>query len=207
MPRRKPKPKADETAGSVRISAGALRGREIETPQTGGVRPMLSRTRMALFNVLGDDIRGATVWDCFAGSGLLGIEALSRGADFCVFIERDPAHARVVEGNLKALGLASRSRLIRGSVFDLVKAGAPPLPHTPADLLLLDPPHAMIEDRDGPFWPWLSGLHDSPLADAHTLACIGHPADLAMPETAGGFRVIERRAYGTVAFTILGPVA
>lgn len=204
MPRRKPKPQPDETAGSVRISAGTLRGREVLTPQTGGVRPMLSRTRMALFNVLGDDIKGATAWDCFAGSGLLGIEALSRGADFCVLIERDPNHARVVEGNLRALKLEDCSRLIRGSVFELVKAGMPPLPHMPADLLLLDPPHAMIEDRGSEFWPWLESLHDSPLADAHTLACIGHPAGLPVPATCGGFAVVEQREYGTVAFTILG---
>lgn len=203
MPRRRPKPQPDETAGTVRINSGEFRGREIECPQTGDVRPMLSRTRMALFNVLGDDLRDAVVWDCFAGSGLLGIEAISRGASYCVFVERAAVHARVVQNNLATLALRDRSMLIRGSVFDLIKPGAPPLPHTPADVLLLDPPHAMIAERPGLFWPWLEGLHKTPLAERGTLACIGHPAELTVPQQVGEFRVADTRSYGTVAFTIL----
>ncbi len=205
MPRRRPKPEPGETGGRIRISGGTLRGRFIECPQTGGVRPMLAATRMAMFNVLSGAVKGAVVWDCFAGSGLLGVEALSRGAKFCVFVERDGTHSRVVRGNLDAMKLAERSLLIRGSMFELVKPGVPPLPHTPADLLLLDPPHAMIEQRDGPFWQWVNTLHQTPLAGPQTVACIGHPADLRVPEAVGEFRVIDRREYGTVAFTLLGP--
>ncbi len=203
MPRRRPKPEQDETGGRIRISSGSLRGRMIECPQTGGVRPMLSRTRMAMFNLLGDELKGATVWDCFAGSGLLGIEAISRGAGFCVFVERDGTHWREVQSNLGSLSLRGQSLLIRGSVFDLIKPGAPPLPHTPANIVLLDPPHAMIEDRHSALPPWLETLHKTPLATKGTIACIGHPSDLHLPEKVGDFEVATRREYGTVAFTLL----
>jgi 16S rRNA (guanine966-N2)-methyltransferase len=175
----------------------------IECPQTGGVRPMLSRTRMAMFNLLGDALKGATVWDCFAGSGLLGIEAISRGAGFCVFVERDGTHWREVQANLASLPVRDQTLLIRGSVFELIKPGAPPLPHTPGNLLLLDPPHAMIVQQGGQFWQWFERLHETPLATKGTIACIGHPSDLHLPEEVGDFEVTTRREYGTVAFTLL----
>ncbi|MCA8910722.1 MAG: RsmD family RNA methyltransferase [Planctomycetes bacterium] len=202
MPRRQPKSETGDST-AIRISSGEFRGRKIDCPQTGGVRPMLSRTRMALFNLVRDRLKGATVWDCFAGSGLLGIEAVSQGAAFCVFTERDPAHARVVQANLDSLGLRDRSNVIRGSIFDLVKPGVPRLPHTPAGLVLLDPPHAMIREDDGPFWPWLRGLPESPLKGDDTLIAIGHPAEMDFPVDLGGLSVVETRVYGTVAFTLL----
>ncbi len=200
MARAGAKPRDEE--GVIRISSGEFRGRRIDCPQTGGVRPMLNRTRMALFNVLQQKLKGAIVWDCFAGSGLLGIEAISRGAGHCVFIEKQGFHARVVRKNIESLDLQSRSTLIRGSVFDLARPGSPRLPHTPADILLLDPPHAMIRELDGPFWQWMRALHQSPLAGPATLACVGHPAELKFPGELGGWKVQQTRVYGTVAFTI-----
>lgn len=193
-----------EPEGRVRISSGEFRGRKLDCPQTGGVRPMLNRTRMALFNVLQDALKGAQVWDCFAGSGLLGVEALSRGAKHCVFAELEGFHARTIQANVDALGIRDRTLLIRGSIFDLIKPGSPSLPNTPADLLLLDPPHAMIKQiDDGPFWPWLRRLHESPLAGPGTMAAIGHPAELVIPAMVGAFAVQDARVYGTVAFTIM----
>jgi 16S rRNA (guanine966-N2)-methyltransferase len=189
--------------GIIRISSGSLKGRPVNCPQTGGVRPMLNRTRMAMFNVLADKLQDAVVWDCFAGSGLLGFETISRGAKYCVFIERDAAHAKVIIGNIESLKLRDATSLIRGSAFDLLKTGIARLPHTPADIVLLDPPHAMIEDAQGPFWPWLRGLRESPLVADGTIVAIGHPAGLAFPDSA--LRVADSRTYGTVAFTLLTP--
>ena len=192
----------------IRISAGEFRHRTIECPQTGGVRPMLSRTRMALFNVLADDVKGAQIWDCFAGTGLLGLDALSRGAAHVVFCERDAGHARVMRENIKGLGAQEGSTVIKGSIFDLIRANTPRLPHTPAGIVLLDPPHAMIEDLDsGPFWPWLMTLHQTPLVDGYTILCVGHSADLEFPAEIGAFRVADQRVYGSVAFSILVRIA
>jgi 16S rRNA (guanine966-N2)-methyltransferase len=205
MPRHQPKPDTDETGGAMRISGGEMIRRKVECPQTGGVRPMLNRTRMALFNVLQVKLRDALVWDCFAGSGLLGFEALSRGARHCTFVERNGVHARIVQENIDALDLRRRTTLIRGSVFDLVKAGVNRLPNAPADVILLDPPHAMIEKRPGEFWPWLSVLPETGLVGEATVAAIGHPAEMTMPPDIGGWQIQQTRAYGTVAFTILEP--
>jgi 16S rRNA (guanine966-N2)-methyltransferase len=205
MPRRKPKPEEDSTGGKTLITGGSLRGRPVIVPQTGGVRPMLSRTRQALFNVLGKRLEGATVWDCFAGSGLLGFEALSRGAAFCVFIENESTHARTVQANADTLGQMRNSTLVRGSAFDFVHTGVARLPNTPSDVVFLDPPHAMLEQVPGEFWPWFSALPQTPVVGPSTLAVIGHPADFKMPADIGAWRVQQTRKYGTVAFTILEP--
>ena len=166
---------------------------------------MLNRTRMALYNVLGTSLKGAQVWDCFAGSGLLGFEALSRGAKHIVFVERDGFHARMVQGNIDSLEVRARTSLIRGSVFDLVRPDAPPLPHTPAELLLLDPPHAMIEETPGQFWPWFLALPDTTLVGPRTQAAIGHPSNLKFPAELeqSAWSIQQTRQYGSVAFTIL----
>ncbi|MDC1142702.1 RsmD family RNA methyltransferase [Planctomycetota bacterium] len=201
MPRKNAK--VDNVGGQVQISGGTLRGRSLDCPQTGGVRPMLSRTRMALYNVISEQMKNATVWDCFAGSGLLGFECISRGAKHCMFIEKDTRHARIIGSNIQSLELRDRANVLAGSIFDLVKPNSPRLPHTPADILLLDPPHAMIEKLDdGPFFKWLRGVPESPLGRKGLLACIGHPKVLDMPELEA-FSVLDKRVYGSVAFTVL----
>lgn len=201
MPRKKAK--VDNVGGQVQISGGSLRGRALDCPQTGGVRPMLSRTRMALYNVISEQLKGATVWDCFAGSGLLGFECVSRGALHCTFIEKDHRHSRIIEDNIRSLGLRKQAQVLTGSIFDLIKRNSPRLPHAPADILLLDPPHAMIEELDeGPFFKWLRKVPESPLGKKGLLACIGHPKVIDMPELSG-FKQLDKRVYGSVAFTVL----
>ena len=186
----------------IRLTSGQFKGRKIECPQTGDVRPMLSRTRVALYNVLQSKLRKALVWDCFAGSGLLGFESLSRGAKHVVFVERDAIHARIVQSNVDSLDVRSHATLIRGSIFDLIKPGAPGLPRTPADLLMLDPPHAMIVEQPGQFWPWFVALPETVLVGAQTQAVIGHPSKLRLPDDLGDWGVQQTREYGSVAFTI-----
>ena len=163
---------------------------------------MLSRTRDALFQVLADDVRDAVIWDCFAGSGALGIEALSRGARHCVFIEADRRHARIVRENLDSLDLQGASTLIGGSIFDVAKPGTAPLPNSPAGIVLLDPPHAMVEDEDSPFWSWMARLHETFLLHGYTIVCLGHPAALETPDEIGALTLADRRLYGTVGFSI-----
>ncbi|MCC6573193.1 MAG: 16S rRNA (guanine(966)-N(2))-methyltransferase RsmD [Planctomycetes bacterium] len=194
---------AHSDPSGVRITAGTWRTRPLIVPQTGGVRPMLSKTRQALFNVLADDIKGAVVWDCFAGTGLLGFEALSRGAKTCVFIEADRRHADAVAENIKLLKCETRALLMRGDAFRIVTAGAT-LRNTPADFVFLDPPHAMIEDLEaGKFWPWVMNLHKTPLVNDYTVLVIGHHARLVVPAEIGDFMVADTRTYGAVGFTIL----
>jgi 16S rRNA (guanine966-N2)-methyltransferase len=122
----------------VRIVAGSAGGRLIEVPPGSGTRPTSNRVREAVFNALDSigAIEGATVLDAFAGSGALGIEALSRGAEHAVFADTDPQAIQVVAANLRTLAMDAAARVLPGAAERaLVAAG-------PFDLVLLDPPYA-----------------------------------------------------------------
>jgi 16S rRNA (guanine966-N2)-methyltransferase len=143
----------------VRIIAGEHRGRRVEAPRGRSTRPMLDRVREALFGTLGDLVPDARVLDLFAGSGSLGLEALSRGARLARMIERDPETLRVLQRNVAALGLAERAEVARGDALDphlwpagRGRPGQDPAGTDPAaafDLAFLDPPYALLEDPAG----------------------------------------------------------
>jgi 16S rRNA (guanine966-N2)-methyltransferase len=140
----------------MRIVGGSLRGRALVAPKSQAIRPTADRLRESLFNILahayGDPTAGARVLDLFAGTGALGIEALSRGATFALFID-DGAEARaLLRGNVSALGLGGTTRIFRR---DATKLG-PAHPVEPFSLVFLDPPYgrelaapALISARDG----------------------------------------------------------
>jgi 16S rRNA (guanine966-N2)-methyltransferase len=122
----------------TRLISGVAGGRRLKVPRAG-VRPTGDRAREALFNSLTAllDLRGAAVLDLYAGSGALGLEALSRGAGTVVFVESSPGVLPVLKENLAAVGLPG-GRVVAGSV-PTVLSGAPPAPF---DLVLADPPYA-----------------------------------------------------------------
>ena len=126
----------------MRIVAGEFKGRTITAPQGEGTRPTIDRVREALFSSifsLREGFEGAVVLDAFAGSGALGLEALSRGANQAVFFERDSQAAKVCERNIKAFGLDSRiATCIKRDVMKNPPADQRP----PFDLVFLDPPYA-----------------------------------------------------------------
>lgn len=123
---------------SLRIIAGQWRGRKLAVPAGEVTRPTADRTRETLFSMLVSrlgDFEGLAVADLFAGSGALGLEALSRGAASCVFVEQDPAAIRALRGNVAALQAQSQCDVRAGSVLALGPAKAP------LDLVMLDPPY------------------------------------------------------------------
>ncbi len=124
--------------GALRIVAGAAGGRRIDVPPGAGTRPTSDRVREAVFNALESlgAVAGARVLDGFAGSGALGIEALSRGAVHATFADTDPQAVEVVNQNLRALGLADRATVLARPVERSLAPGGP------FDLVLLDPPYA-----------------------------------------------------------------
>jgi 16S rRNA (guanine(966)-N(2))-methyltransferase RsmD len=153
----------------VRIIAGTLKGRQLDAPTWTGLRPTSDKLRETLFNVLAPRISGARVLDGYAGTGAVGIEALSRGAAEVVFVDRDVRARRLVAANLARLGIAGCA-IIRASfnglgVFDIV---------------LLDPPY---DDSS-----------EQVLADSATLIApsgvlvLEHARRRAAPETAAGLR-------------------
>ena len=175
----------------MRVIAGVARGRRLAAPPGTTTRPTSDRVREATFNALGSlgAVVDATVLDLFAGSGALGIEALSRGAARCTFVEPDRAARAAVEANLATCGLAAQATVVAGPadrfVADATRTGAR------FDLALLDPPYGF----EG--WPEL-------------LAAL--PADLAVAEAAApvdapeGWEVLRSRRYGRTWVTILqGP--
>ncbi len=128
--------------GELRIIGGEFRSRRILAPPGRGVRPTADRVREALFDILGDRPRGASVLDAFAGSGALGLEALSRGARSVTFIERDRAVLTRLERNISRLCVEERCRVLAGSVERALRS---PLPGRPFDLVLADPPYDLAE--------------------------------------------------------------
>jgi 16S rRNA (guanine966-N2)-methyltransferase len=122
----------------MRVIAGELGGRHLRAPEGRGTRPTADRVREAIFSILGD-VTGLRVLDLFAGSGALGIEALSRGADEAVFVDNDPRAITAVRRNLAALDLLG-AQVSRGDALAFLADAAPDAP--PFDLVFVDPPYS-----------------------------------------------------------------
>jgi len=122
----------------MRVVAGTARGRRLQAPEGTGVRPTGDRVREAIFDMLGSlgGVEGRSVADLFAGTGALGIEALSRGAAHATFVDDDASVLDVVRTNLVLTGLYARATVVKADVLDWVAAASP------VDLALVDPPYA-----------------------------------------------------------------
>lgn len=128
----------------MRIIAGEHRGRRIDAPPGDKTRPMLDRVREALFSTVQDWVEGARVLDLFAGSGSLGLEALSRGAEHARFVERAPPAIAILRQNIETLGLQGKSTVARGNA--LAPASWSSVEEPAFDLVFFDPPYAMLDD-------------------------------------------------------------
>ena len=130
----------------TRVVGGTARGRRLAVPPGGGTRPTSERAREGLFNTLATlvDLAGARVADLYAGSGAVGIEALSRGAGHVLLVERDPAAVRVLRQNVAAIGLPG-AEVVRAPVERVVETPPP----EPYDVIFMDPPYALDDARLG----------------------------------------------------------
>ena len=127
----------------MRIVAGKFKGREIKGPASDATRPTSDRVRESLFNILahgieGFNIEGARVLDLFAGTGALGLEAISRGAKYCCFVEEDAGARGVIRTNADGCGVIGQTRIWRRDATDLGLCA----PQSPYDLIFVDPPYA-----------------------------------------------------------------
>jgi len=125
----------------VRIIAGRAKGRRLQTPSWDGLRPTSDRLRETLFNILAPRIDGARVLDGYAGTGAIGIEALSRGAAHAAFVETDPRALKLIAANLESAGMKSGPNactIIRAGFLEMAKAHR----GEPFDIVVLDPPYA-----------------------------------------------------------------
>jgi 16S rRNA (guanine966-N2)-methyltransferase len=176
----------------VRIIAGEFRGRHLLTPKGRSIRPTSDRVREALFNVVAPHIAGAHVLDLFAGTGALGLEALSRGAAQAVFVDHDAEAIRLIRENIRLCGVQDRVRVLRRPILPSLTALAAQRPHLGwFDLIFLDPPYGQ-----GLVSVVLECLAELRLAAAPALAVAEHHRQDAIPAVCGAWRRIKERRYG-----------
>ncbi len=190
----------------MRIVAGSLRGKAIQAPDGRDTRPTTDRVREALFSSL-YSLRGgfedAVVLDAFAGSGALGIEALSRGASQAVFYERDAKAAATLARNLEACKLGpSAARVVKRDVMH----GAVSRADVPYDLVFLDPPYAFDADE---VLSMVSALVGDGIVAGDAIVVYEHAhADgqrVAMAASDRRFAVVSAKKYGKTGVTVLSP--
>lgn len=175
----------------MRVVGGTLKGRALAAPKHEGVRPTSDRVREAVFNILahGKDfpsLEGARVIDLFAGTGALGIEAISRGARYSLFVETDTQSRALVRRNVEAFGLTGVTRLFRRDATDLGPAGT----MEPFDIAFLDPPYGQgLGDRA------LAALSAGNWLKPGALVIVEERAgcEIVLPE---GFVEVDRRTWG-----------
>lgn len=166
----------------------------IKVPK-GVTRPTTDMVRQAVFSRLGDRVAGARVLDLFAGSGALGLEALSRGAASCLFIEENRAASGVIGENLAATGLEG-GRVVRAEVGRWLNRASGEF-----DLVFADPPYARGGERENPLDRLLAERAVAPLLAAGGLMVIEAGAD--QPEGSGpGWQLLDRRRYGGSAILL-----
>ncbi len=174
------------TPARVRIIAGEWGGRRIQAPPGAGVRPTTDRIREAWMGAIGGRIEGARVLDLFAGTGALGLEALSRGATEAVFVERARSALRLLEQNIEALGAGTQARIVRAdAVRYLERAGEERF-----DLALADPPYGK-----GYAATLLRRAAERPFARE---LWVEHRSREPLPELPG----LRQRRYGDTTLTI-----
>jgi 16S rRNA (guanine966-N2)-methyltransferase len=186
--------------GRLRIIAGVLRGRRILVPPGRDVRPTGDRAREALFSILGARVEGARVLDAYAGSGALGFEALSRGADVVVQLERDVRVAAVLARNATALGVESRCRLVLADAIRALRDGRA---GGPFDLVLADPPWQAGE------LPGFLGAVSGHLAAGALVVVERSAREPAAPapvgQAAGALTLVRSVRYGETALDLWSP--
>lgn len=177
----------------MRIVGGEFGGRRLAAPRSNAIRPTTDRTREALFNVIShqfaDRLQGSRVLDLFAGTGALGLEALSRGAVFCLFVEERAEARALIRGNVETLGLQGRSKIFRRDATRLGEAGT----MAPFDLLFADPPYGKgLGER-----ALKAALSGGWLADG--ALCIAEEASGSACDPGSEFRLLDERIYGDSA--------
>ena len=180
----------------MRVIAGTLKGRTLRAPTGSETRPTADRVREALFSILGS-MDGLNVLDLYAGTGALGIEALSRGAGQAVFVEAASSAMRCFRQNLSKLNLDDRSRVLHAWVE---RSDHEIANWAPYDLAFCDPPWSRSDEA----WKFLADINVARLISTYGRLVLEHPANRAYDgDSLGQMQVIRRRTWGDSAVTIL----
>ena len=175
----------------MRVITGSARGRVLKELQGMETRPTTGKVKESLFSIIQFDIEGRRVLDLFAGTGQLGIEALSRGAAECVFIDRRPDAVRLIQENLALCRLADRARVRQGDALPYLRSGEK------FDLIFLDPPYEteLLETA-------IAHIARHDLLNVHGMMIAEHPVDKVLPALSAPYRMGRTYRYGKIAVTI-----
>ena len=174
----------------MRIITGSAKGKRLSTLEGRDVRPTSEKVKEALFSALQFDIEGRRVLDLFAGSGQLGLEALSRGAKSAVFVDASPASVKVINRNIENTGFSACSKVYHSDYLSFCA-----MSRDTFDIVFLDPPYA-------------AGLLNSaikavlPLLSDYAIIVCEHPKDVVLQEKVGGFSVFKTYRYGKIFITV-----
>lgn len=185
----------------MRVIAGTYRSRALKAPPGLATRPSSDRLRETLFNVLAPRIHGASFLDLYAGSGAVGIEALSRGAARSVFVERESSALGVLRANLDALSLRSTARVHAVSVGAFLRRGAPGAERF--DLVFLDPPYDAADDYAATLS--LLGSAAAPLLAENALVVAEHRRNHSLPDRYGALARTRLLQQGDAALSFYAP--
>ena len=175
----------------MRVITGSARGRRLKELEGMETRPTTDRVKEGLFSALQFDIEGRRVLDLFAGTGQLGIEALSRGAECAVFVERRRDALQVIRENLEACGMTEKARVVNGDAMSYLKSGEK------FDLIFLDPPYAsgLLEQA-------LEEIVRFDICRRHGIIVAESAADKTLPPLAGPYALYREYRYGKIKLTV-----
>lgn len=182
----------------MRIISGTARGRKLFTPGRGAgvsaIRPTSDRVREAVFNILGDRVAAAATLDLFAGTGALGLEALSRGCSRAVFVDTSPDAIRLIKKNLDICGFSDRANVIRRDLLKSLSFLPKIRPASGFDLIFIDPPYRRAISAK--ILKYLGGLA---LLNEDGILVMEEACEVELPENIAGLRKFDRRRYGDTA--------
>ena len=175
----------------MRVITGSARGRRLKELEGLETRPTTGKVKEALFSVIQFDIEGRRVLDLFAGTGQLGIKALSRGAECAVFVERRRDALQVIRENLEACGMTDKARVVNGDAMSYLKSGEK------FDLIFLDPPYAsgLLEQA-------LEEIVRFDICRRHGIIVAESAADKTLPPLAGPYALYREYRYGKIKLTV-----
>jgi len=182
----------------MRIISGASKGRKLRMLSGRSVRPTSDRVKESIFNILGDEVKDKVVLDLFAGTGNLGIEALSRGAAKVIFVEKSRQALRIIERNLLETEMAVRSEVLPKDVTRAI--GILAQKSESFDLILMDPPY-----REGWIMKTLERIRRTPIHHEGSLLVIEHDRREPLPDVVEGWEVIKQRKLGDTLVSFLVP--
>jgi 16S rRNA (guanine(966)-N(2))-methyltransferase RsmD len=179
----------------VRVIAGKYRSRTLRSLKGQALRPTSDRLRETLFNVLGPAVNGSTFVDLYAGTGAVGIEAISRGARHAIFAEQHAPAAALIRRNLESLGIGAEAEVLPMNVLRAIERLESKKVH--AHFIFLDPPYA----ADGEYESALEALGDSPIIAPDGRVIVEHLRKRALPSRAGDLELVRVLEQGDAALS------